>query len=211
MIALLSAGAGALAVHAAVNARLLRVPTATRTDARVSVLLPVRDEAPRVAACVRSLLGQTGVDLEVVVVDDGSTDGTADVVREYADVRLIETPNQGLSAARNAGIAADRVARLAESTDQLVQQDARPAAQDLRRSMASIQQTTANIDALVADARPGVQSLTKSTLPEVNRLVRDLRDLTSSLENVSQRVESGGVSGVLGQPKLPDHKPGRSR
>ena len=90
MIAVLSAGAGALAVHAAVNARLLRVPTAVRTDARVSVLLPVRDEAPRVAACVRSLLGQTGVDLEVVVLDDGSTDGTADVVREVAqgDPRL---------------------------------------------------------------------------------------------------------------------------
>ena len=90
MIGPLSAAAGALAVHAAVNARLLRVPTATRTDARVSVLLPVRDEAPRVAACVRSLLAQSGVDLEVVVLDDGSSDGTADVVRRVAqgDPRL---------------------------------------------------------------------------------------------------------------------------
>nr|WP_294167670.1 MlaD family protein [uncultured Sphingomonas sp.] len=114
-------------------------------------------------------------------------------------------------AARNAAVAANNVAQLADSTTDLVNQEGRPAAQDLRRSIASIQQTTANIDALVADARPGVQSLTKSTLPEVNRLVRDLRDLTSSLENVSQRVESGGVTGVLGQPKLPDHKPGRSR
>ncbi len=87
---MLSATAGALALHAAVNARLLRVPTATRTDSRVSVLLPVRDEAPRVAACVRSLLGQRGVDLEVVVLDDGSSDGTAEVVREVAqgDPRL---------------------------------------------------------------------------------------------------------------------------
>ena len=90
MIGLLSAGAGALAVHAALNARLLRVPTATSTDARVSVLLPVRDEAPRVAACVRSLLAQRGVDLEVVVLDDGSSDGTAAVVRGVAqgDPRL---------------------------------------------------------------------------------------------------------------------------
>ena len=90
MIGLLSAGAGALAVHAGLNARLLRVPTATSTDARVSVLLPVRDEAPRVAACVRSLLAQRGVDLEVVVLDDGSSDGTAAVVRGVAqgDPRL---------------------------------------------------------------------------------------------------------------------------
>lgn len=79
------AGATALlTVHAAVNARLLRTPTATSTQHRVSVLLPVRDEAHRVASCVRALLGQRGVDHEVVVLDDGSQDGTADVVRRAA-------------------------------------------------------------------------------------------------------------------------------
>jgi phospholipid/cholesterol/gamma-HCH transport system substrate-binding protein len=124
---------------------------------------------------------------------------------------IADTLSEAQVAARNAGIAADRVARLAESTDRLVQEDARPAAQDLRRSIASIERTTANIDTLVNDARPGVQNLTKSTLPEVNRLVRDLRDLTASLEGVSSRLEQGGVTGILGAPKLPDHKPGKSR
>ena len=76
--------AGALAVHAAVNARLLRVPTARTTTARVAVLLPLRDEAHRVEPCLRSLLDQTGVDLQVVVLDDGSRDGTADLVRAVA-------------------------------------------------------------------------------------------------------------------------------
>ena len=66
--------------------------------------------------------------------------------------------------------------------------------------MESIQRTTANIDTLVNDARPGVQNLTKSTLPEVNRLIRDLRDLTTNLEGVSSRLEQGGVTGVLGAP-----------
>jgi phospholipid/cholesterol/gamma-HCH transport system substrate-binding protein len=124
---------------------------------------------------------------------------------------IADTMREAQIAARNAGIAADRVARLAESTDRLVQEDARPAAQDLRRSIASIERTTANIDGLIAEAQPGVQNLTKSTLPEVNRLVRDLRELTSSLEGVSSRLEQGGVTGILGAPKLPDHKPGKSR
>ena len=78
-------GVAALTAHAAVNARLLRVPTARSTDLRVSVLLPLRDEAGRVEPCLRALLAQTGADLEVVLLDDGSTDGTADVVRRVAD------------------------------------------------------------------------------------------------------------------------------
>lgn len=92
-VALASAGAAALAAHAALNSWLLRVPTATRTGLRVSVLLPVRDEAHRVEPCLRALLGQQGVDLEIVVLDDGSTDGTAEVVRTVVDgdprVRLL--------------------------------------------------------------------------------------------------------------------------
>ncbi|MCW2665582.1 MAG: glycosyl transferase, partial [Frankiales bacterium] len=82
---LLALVVAALSVHAAVNARLLRVPTARTTGRRVSVLLPLRDEAARVEPCLRALLGQTGVDVELVVLDDGSTDGTADVVRRVAD------------------------------------------------------------------------------------------------------------------------------
>lgn len=84
LVRLASAGAAVLAAHAAVNARLLRVPSARSTATRVSVLLPVRNEALRVEACLRALLAQLGVDLEVVVLDDGSTDGTADVVRRVA-------------------------------------------------------------------------------------------------------------------------------
>jgi hypothetical protein len=83
---------GVLTLHAAVNAMLLRHPGAcdhpvTQT---VAVLLPVRDEAARVEPCLRALLAQRGVpNLEILVLDDGSTDGTADVVRTVSDVRLL--------------------------------------------------------------------------------------------------------------------------
>ena len=84
----------ALTVHSAVNARLLRRPLSRVTALSVSVLLPVRDEAARVEPCLRALLAQQGVDLEIVVLDDGSTDGTADVVRRVTAgdprVRLLD-------------------------------------------------------------------------------------------------------------------------
>ncbi|WP_327024820.1 glycosyltransferase [Micromonospora sp. NBC_01739] len=71
--------------HTLVNAgRWLRRPTdrPVQTGERVTVLLPLRDEADRVTPCLRALLAQRGVPrLRIVVLDDGSTDGTAEVVR----------------------------------------------------------------------------------------------------------------------------------
>lgn len=98
LVRVASAGAALLAVHAAVNARLLRVPRATSTDTRVSLLLPVRDEVERVEACLRALLAQTGVELEVLVLDDESTDGTGHRVREVTagDARVRVLPGRPL-------------------------------------------------------------------------------------------------------------------
>jgi hypothetical protein len=78
-----SGAAVAATAHTAYNLRRLRRPPADPPVAteRVSLLLPVRDEAHRVTACLESLLAQENLpDLELVVLDDGSTDGTAEVV-----------------------------------------------------------------------------------------------------------------------------------
>ncbi|MBO3737252.1 glycosyltransferase [Actinoplanes flavus] len=75
-----------LTAHTVVNALLLRRPRRDAvTGERVAVLLPLRDEAGRVAPCLESLLAQRGVpDLSIHVLDDGSSDGTAGVVRGIA-------------------------------------------------------------------------------------------------------------------------------
>lgn len=83
-----------LLLHTLVNAYLLRPPPrgATVTE-RVSLLLPVRDEAHRVERSLSSLLQQRGLtDSELLVYDDGSTDGTADIVRRVGgpQVDLVE-------------------------------------------------------------------------------------------------------------------------
>ena len=76
----LAALVAVLSAHAAVNGRLLRVPTTGPVRSRVSLLLPLRDEAARVAPCLTALLAQS-LPAELLVLDDGSTDGTAEVVR----------------------------------------------------------------------------------------------------------------------------------
>jgi hypothetical protein len=75
----------ALTGHTVVNAFLLRRVSRAETDERVAILLPLRDEADRVAPCLASLLGQNG---QIHVLDDGSTDGTADVVRKIGGDRI---------------------------------------------------------------------------------------------------------------------------
>ncbi|GAA1298806.1 glycosyltransferase family A protein [Saccharothrix xinjiangensis] len=86
-----SAVAALGAAHALVNSRLVRTPAADPPPCRepVSLLVPARDEAHRITPTLRSLLAQRGVpDLEVLVLDDGSTDGTADVVRAVGGDRV---------------------------------------------------------------------------------------------------------------------------
>ena len=72
----------------------------------VSVVVPCFNQARFLGDAIESALSQTHERVEVVVVDDGSTDGTAGVAAAYPDVRLVRQANAGLAAARNAGLAA---------------------------------------------------------------------------------------------------------
>jgi hypothetical protein len=74
----------------------------------VSIVVPVYNRAGEIGDCLEALLAQNypTYRLEIIIVDDGSTDGTAEVVSRYP-VRLIKQPqNRGQSAARNAGVRA---------------------------------------------------------------------------------------------------------
>lgn len=78
----------------------------------VSVILPAWNAAASLAETLRSVTRQEGVDWECVVVDDGSSDATAEVAEEWAGrhprIRLIRQHNQGVGAARNTAIRAAR-------------------------------------------------------------------------------------------------------
>jgi CDP-glycerol glycerophosphotransferase len=75
----------------------------------LSVVMPVYDVAEYLPQALDSVLGQSAGDLEVVVVDDGSTDQSASIATDYAQrdprVRVVHQQNAGLGAARNVGVA----------------------------------------------------------------------------------------------------------
>lgn len=78
---------------------------------RVTIALPVRDAAPWITTAVGSILTQTFEDWELLVIDDGSTDGTADQVRAFRDSRIrisADGLRLGLSARLNQAIQASR-------------------------------------------------------------------------------------------------------
>jgi glycosyltransferase involved in cell wall biosynthesis len=79
------------------------------TAALVGVVIPTRNGERHLAAALDSVLAQTHETLDVVVADDGSSDSTRDVARDYSpEVRCLALPHRGLGATRNAGVAAVR-------------------------------------------------------------------------------------------------------
>ena len=114
-------------------------------------------------------------------------------------------------AAHNAGMAANNIAALSNNANQLVTEQGRPAVENLNKAIVSARQAADNLNGMVGDARPGVQNFSKSTLPQANQLVHDLRELTQSLQSVSNRVNQQGIGGALGPEKLPDYKPGKHK
>ena len=78
-----------------------------KSTPRVSVVIPTYNRADLLPQTIASVLNQTFADFEVLIVDDGSTDATAQIIREIEDSRLIYIPQEhsGLPAvARNNGI-----------------------------------------------------------------------------------------------------------
>src|SRR6266446_5212208 len=75
----------------------------------VSAIIAVYNGAATVAQAIDSVLAQTFGDLDLIVVNDGSTDGTPGVLRNYGDrIRVVDQPNCGVAVARNAGVRASR-------------------------------------------------------------------------------------------------------
>lgn len=85
-------------------------PLFPRQPHKISVIVPVYDVEEYLAECLRSIINQVYTNLEVIIVDDGSTDKSSAIAEEFVRsdrrVTLIRQPNAGLGAARNTGLRA---------------------------------------------------------------------------------------------------------
>lgn len=75
---------------------------------RISVIIPVFNVEKYISKCLDSIINQTLKDLEIICVDDGSSDYSTEIIKEYAKrdsrIKIIQQKNQGVSVARNTGI-----------------------------------------------------------------------------------------------------------
>jgi glycosyltransferase involved in cell wall biosynthesis len=74
------------------------------TDGLVSVIIPTFNRAAFIERCVNSVINQTYPSIEIIVIDDGSTDQTVDILKQFPKVKVIFQENLGVSCARNIGI-----------------------------------------------------------------------------------------------------------
>ena len=75
---------------------------------KISVIVPVYNVEPYLIECLESIINQTYRDLEIILIDDGSTDKSGDICEEYAKkddrIIVIHQSNQGSASAKNAGL-----------------------------------------------------------------------------------------------------------
>ena len=106
-------------------------------------------------------------------------------------------------AIRQAGGAADQIGKLAGK----VNTQADPLLANLNHAVAQADKTLSNLNTVLTEARPGVQAFSKTTIPEVGQLVKDLRAMTESLGAVAAKVDQNPAAAILGGRKLPDYNP----
>ena len=75
---------------------------------QVSIIVPVYNVEKYLSKCLESLINQTLKDIEIICVNDGSTDNSLSILKEYANkdsrIKIIDKQNEGVSVARNTGI-----------------------------------------------------------------------------------------------------------
>ncbi len=94
-----------------------------------------------------------------------------------------------------------------ETTDQLLEGEGPALASDLRATLASARQAANSLEGSLANVEPLTRQLNEDTLPAATATLRDLRQTSENLRNMTERLENEGAGSLLGSQPLPDYEP----
>lgn len=134
---------------------------------------------------------------------DTITGSLADRSDEIA-ATIVEARGTIAEARRTAAAFAD----LAASTSTLIDAEGRPLVADLRQTLQRANTALTELEATARAARSGAEAFNAHTLPEVNLLVSDLRDMSRSLGAIAAKLDEDPAGALVGGRQLPDYKPG---
>jgi hypothetical protein len=157
---------------------------------RISVVITSYDYASYLREAVDSALGQEGTAVEVVVVDDGSTDGSREILRSYGDaITVLARPHRGQAAALNAGVQASHgdLVLLLDADDRLEPDAARTLAEAWRPGVSRVQGVVELID--------GEGALAGGRLPTSRPITGDARPLVLGRGSYSTTGTTGAAYG----------------
>lgn len=188
------------------------VPVIPSTTSGFSQLL---ESAPQTLERVNVLLARLNE-----VFDDDNRESLSAILKNLdATTGVIAADAPALSAAireteatmQAATRAADQLAKAGATADQLLTEDGKPLLTELRATVATADTTLKRLEQVLAAAEPGVHTVSTQTLPEVNRLVRDLQDMAQALGALSAKLDEDPLGAVTGGRALPDYQPEKTR
>lgn len=108
---------------------------------------------------------------------------------------------------RQASTALAAFEQTANSANGFLANEGQPLAKQLRETLASAKQAADSLNATVSDARPAARALSTTTLPAAEAAIRDLRETSRALREITQKIDDQGAGALFGKSKLPDYKP----
>ena len=103
--------------------------------------------------------------------------------------------------------AADKLATASDSANTLITEDGKPLVAELKRAITTTESTLKRVESLAATAEPGINSLATQTVPQVNQLVADLRDVSQQMGALAAKLDEDPAAALTGGRALPDYKP----
>lgn len=103
--------------------------------------------------------------------------------------------------------AADKLALASDSANSMITEDGKPLVLELKRAIATTEATLSRVGELAAAAEPGVSTLATQTVPQVNQLVADLRDVSQQMGALAAKLDEDPLAAVTGGRPLPDYQP----